>query len=92
MNKFLVCFGVFSGIWETKNGKNKDLFYFWGFRGAAFVLFCGGGGRVHWWQVVQGAGASGVLRCVFRPFVPAFCLFDALRLVGCLQMWLYFAI
>ena len=23
-------------------------------------------------QVVQGAGASGVLRCVFRPFIPAF--------------------
>ena len=28
--------------------------------------------RVHWWQVVQGARASGVLRCVFRPFIPAF--------------------
>ena len=29
--------------------------------------------RVHWVQVVQGARASGVLRCVFRPFIPAFC-------------------
>ena len=53
INYFLGCFGVFSGIWETKNGKNKDIFYFRGFRGAAFILFCGGGGRVHWWQVVQ---------------------------------------
>lgn len=25
------------------------------------------------WCRVQGAGASGVLRCVFRPFLPAFC-------------------
>ena len=38
----------------------------------AFILFCGGGGGVHWVQVVQGAGASGVLRCVFRPFVLPF--------------------
>ena len=36
--------------------------------GALFVRLFG----VHWAQVVQGAGASGVLRCVFRPFVPAF--------------------
>ena len=61
VNKFLVCFGVFSGKSETKNGKNKEIFYFWGFRGAAFILFYGGGGRVHWWQVVQGAGAFVVL-------------------------------
>ena len=27
----------------------------------AFILFCGGGGGVHWVQVVR---ASGVLRCV----------------------------
>lgn len=39
----------------------------------AFILFCGGGGRVHWVQAVQGAGASGVLRGVFRGFLPAFC-------------------
>lgn len=65
-------FGVFSGIWDTERGENKDIFYFWGLCGAAFILFCGGGGGVHWVQVVQGAGASGVLRCVFRPFLPAF--------------------
>ena len=77
MNNFLGALGVFSGFSETRKGKNKNLFYFRGFRGAAFILFCGGGGRVHWVQVVQGAGASGVLRCVFRPFVPAFCPFAA---------------
>lgn len=60
---YLVCFGVFSGKSETENGKNKDIFYFRGFRGAAFILFCGGGGRVHWVQVVLGAGASGPARC-----------------------------
>ena len=65
---FLARFGVFSGKSETEKGKNKNLFYFWGFRGAAFILFCGGGGRVHRVQVVQGARASGVLWCVFRCF------------------------
>ena len=69
MNFYLVCFGVLSGKSETEKGKNKFLFYFRGFRGAAFILFCGGGGGVHWVQVVQGARASGVLWCVFRPFV-----------------------
>lgn len=59
---------VLSGISETKKGKNKDIFYFRGFRGDAFILFCGGGGCVHWVQVVQGAGAS---YGVFRPFIPA---------------------
>ena len=34
--------------------------------------------RVHWWQVVQGAGASGVLRCVF----PAFCPLSRFVLAG----------
>ena len=48
VNDFLGVLGVFSGKSETKNGKNKKLFYFRGFRGAAFILFCGGGGRVHW--------------------------------------------
>lgn len=47
VNDFLGVLGVFSGIWETENGKNKDIFYFRGFRGAAFILFCGGGGGVH---------------------------------------------
>ena len=53
---YLVLLGVFSGKSETKKGKNKNLFYFWGFRGAAFILFCGGGGGVHWcrWCRAQG--------------------------------------
>ena len=70
VNKFLRVPGVFSGKSETKRGKNKNLFYFWGFRGAAFILFCGGGGGVHLVQVVQGARAPGVLRCVFPSFCP----------------------
>ena len=52
MNFSLVVVGVFSGKSETRRGENKDLFYFRGFRGASFVLFCGGGGGVHWVQVV----------------------------------------
>lgn len=94
VNKFLVCFGVFSGIWETKKGKNKNLFYFRGFRGAAFILFCGGGGGVHWVQVVQGAGLPVVFRgvcsiplslplslcCFCFPAIPAkYALFRILR-------------
>lgn len=70
----LVCFGVFSGKSETKNGKNKDIFYFWGFRGAAFILFCGGGGGVHWVQAVQALGVCPRFRGVTRPFLPAFAL------------------
>lgn len=52
VNDFLGVLGVFSVFWETEKGKNKNLFYFRGFRGAAFILFCGGGGRAHWVQVV----------------------------------------
>ena len=84
MNFSLVCFGVLSGFSETERGKNKNLFYFRGFRGAAFILFCGGGGRVRSVRVVQGVGASGVLRCVFVPFSLPFVRFSALLLV----LWL----
>lgn len=36
----------------------------------AFILFCGGGGGVHWVQVVQGLPVScGVFRCFVLPFV-----------------------
>ena len=42
--------------------------------------------RVHWWQVVQGAGLPVVFRGVFRPFVPAFLL--CLCCVAC-EIWLY---
>ena len=57
----------------------------------AFILFCGGGGGVHWVQVVQGAGAFGVLRCVFPAFVPAFRAFAAFALLQYLQNMPYFA-
>ena len=59
MNKILGVLGVFSGKSETEKGKNEILFYFWGFRGAAFILFCGGGGGVHWVQVIRAFEASG---------------------------------
>ena len=47
--------------------------------------------RVHWWQVVQGARASGVLRCVFRPFIPACRSFVAFASLQYLQNMPYFA-
>ena len=83
MNKFLVCFGVFSGFSETERGKNKNLFYFRGFRGAAFILFCGGGGRAHLGQLVgllwRALGFVGLSPPfgAFRPLFGAFslCLF-----------------
>ena len=56
----------------------------------AFILFCGGGGGVHWVQVVQGAGASGVLRCV-PSLCPAFCAFAAFALLQYLLNMPYFA-
>lgn len=72
MNNFLGRFGVFSGFSETKRGKNKNLFYFRGFRGAAFILFCGGGGGVHWVQVVHGVGAAVALSRRVPCLCPAF--------------------
>ena len=75
--------GVFSGFYDTKNGKNKDIFYSWVIGLPLWLPFWGGGG-VHWVQLVQGAGASGG---VFLPFVR----FIALSLVRCLRIWLYFA-
>ena len=38
----------------------------------------------HLVQVVQGAGASGVLRCAFRPFIPAFRSLSCFAFVGLL--------
>ena len=102
---FLARFCVFSVKSETEKGKNEILFYFWGFRGAAFILFCGGGGGVHWVQVCRlfgvptGAGgrgfeasgpAGGWLWSSGRVF-PYFVRFTALLSVHCLQIWLYFA-
>ena len=71
VNKFLGVLGVFSGKSETKKGKNKNLFYFRGFRGAAFILFCGGGGRAHWVQAcrlsriqdLKGVGSGPLVVC-----------------------------
>ena len=86
--------GVFSGKSETEKGKNEILFYFWGFRGAAFILFCGGGGGVHLGQVVgafEGAGPDGGRPDPLVVCSPPFVLFVALPLVRCLQIWLYFA-
>ena len=48
-------FGVlwcFLGIFGDQKGQKWNIFWVWGFRGAAFILFCGGGGSVHLWQVV----------------------------------------
>lgn len=73
---FLVCLGVFSGKSETKKGKNKNLFCFRGFCGAAFILFCGGGGGVHWWQVVglfEASGPAEMPALVLWWCFPAFC-------------------
>ena len=41
-----------------------------------------------WWQVVQGAGASSVLRCVFRPFVLPFVPLLLLLSCICLEICL----
>ena len=71
--------GVFSGKSETEKVKNKNLFYFRGFRGAAFILFCGGGGRAHLVQVCRvqglpdlpevGSGPLVLLLSALLPFV-----------------------
>ena len=79
VNKFLRVLGVFSGKSETEKGKNEILFYFWGFRGAAFILFCGGGGGVHLGQVVGLFGGYSPFRGVF----PYFVRFPALFSVRC---------
>ena len=73
-NEFL--FGV---LWcflgKIGDQKRQKLRYIWFLRlqSPASILFCGGGGGVHWVQVVLGAVASGVLRCVFSPLLPAVC-------------------
>ena len=65
---------------------------FRGLHGLPLWLSIGGGGRVHWVQVVQGAGAFVVLSwCV--PCLLS-CLLSSLLhlpLVDCLQIWLYLA-
>lgn len=66
------CFCLTLGKSETKNGKNKDIFYFRGLQGLPLWLSIWGGGGVHWAKVVQGAGASGVLSWCVPPFCPAF--------------------
>ena len=73
VNDFLGCFGVSSGISETKNGKSEIYFYLEGLQGLPVWLSIWGGGRVHWVQVVQGAGAFVALSWCVPAFVPAFC-------------------
>ena len=103
MNFSLVVVGVFSGKSETERGKNEILFYFCGFRGAAFILFRGGGGGLHWVQVVSALWRAHWCRlsrvldlrsaCV-GPLVVcsvAFVRSLALLSVRCLRIWLYFA-
>ena len=63
-------------IGRPKTAKVKIYFSFEGcrgFRGAAFILFRGGGGGVHLVQVVQGAGSAGSLSVCVPSLCPAFC-------------------
>ena len=48
LKKILTVLDVFSVFYDTKNGKNKDIFYSWGLYGSPWWLsiWCGGG--VHW--------------------------------------------
>ena len=61
VNFSLVCFGVLSGILETKKGKSEIYFGF----GAFVVALSLGGGGVHRVQVVRSCSLS---LGVFRPF------------------------
>ena len=76
MNFSLVCFGVFSGFSETKNGENKDIFYFWGCMasrcGSLFVAVV----------VSTSADVSGFRGCpLFMWCAPAFCPLPRFTLV-----------
>ena len=73
VNNFLVCFGVFSGKSETKNGKSEIYFGFEDCRASVVALSLGGGG-VHRVQVVRSCSLS---LGVFRPFLPSFARFPA---------------
>ena len=72
MNKFLGVLGVFSGFSETRRGKNKNLFYFRGFRGllsssfvVAVVVSTGAG--------LQASGPEGGWLWSSGRVFPAFC-------------------
>ena len=62
MNKFLACFGVFSGRSETKNGKSEIYFGF-----GAFVVALSLG---RWWCPL---GVGGVLLLPLFGCVPSLC-------------------
>ena len=84
MNKFLGWFGVFSGIWETENGKSKYIFEFEGLQGLPLWLSLWGGGRAH--LVAGGRGCSCYFADVSKneqnPLLPSFCCFCSWR-VAC---------
>ena len=92
VNKFLRVLGVFSGKSETKNGKNKDIFYFWGLQGLPVWPSLWGGGGVHWVQVVQGAGCRTCRRLALILWWRVPLLLSALSLCLCwvvLEICLY---
>ena len=74
---------------RPKRAKFKIYLIFEDCRASVVALSLG-----RWWcplvQAVQGAGASGVQRCVFRPFIPAFCPLSCLAPAAlCLNMPLF---
>ena len=84
---FLWCALVFSREnRRQQRAKFKIYLRFEGCRASGVALSLG-----RWWCPLGAGGAgsraSGVLRCVFRPFVRSL----ALLVVRCLQIWLYFA-
>ena len=79
MNKFLVCFCVFSGFSETKNGKSKYIFGSEGLQGLPVWLSICGGGGVHWVQVMQTALAI-LLMLAKMDKIPSFRPFAAFAL------------
>ena len=80
VNNFLVRFGVFSGILETKNGKSEIYFGF-----GAFVVLLSSSFVVvvvvsTGWRVVGSCGSS-----CFRAVFPAFCPLVCFALLFCLS-------
>ena len=81
----------FLGILGDKKGQKPNIFLKVGAAREAHLVGCWlclpDVWRVHWLQVSGSLWLIPSFRGVFPPFVR----FPALRLVGCLQIWLYFA-